>query len=42
MLIPGDKTDFGIVGAVLFIEGERYYLLTDKFNTVSMLPAYMI
>lgn len=30
------------IGAVMFTEGERYFMLLDKAGTVSMMPASAI
>ena len=33
---------YGKVSAILITSGERYYLLTGKKNTVSLMPANII
>lgn len=33
---------YGKVGAVMFTGGERYYMLTDKHGTVSLMPWFTI
>jgi hypothetical protein len=45
MLMPGDATEYGVVGAVLSFGGrirERYYMLTDSDGVVSLFPADMV
>lgn len=35
----GTSTKYGIVKAISFREGERYYMLINQSGTVSLMPA---
>ena len=41
-LAIGTETEQGVVQAVGFTGGERYYWLQDKNGTVKMIPAFML
>ena len=38
----GTKTQWGIIVAVAFISGERYYFMLDKYGGVAMMPASVV
>lgn len=38
LIALGTKVNGSKVSAVLFTKGERYYMLTDKFGGVSLMP----
>jgi len=38
----GDKTNWGHVGGIALLCGERYYFIVDKHGVVSMMPAVVV
>jgi hypothetical protein len=38
----GTQTQWGKIGAVGYIQGERYYWMIDEDGSVSMMPAFVV
>lgn len=41
-ILLGTKTKWGRIGAVLFKDGERYYMMVGRYGDVALMPASVV